>query len=213
MEQIHKIIENDSLTVENSSFSIFVNILGKLLKRFVQLDLKNQIQKVIGRIFTKFSESKLYALNELGIHNLLSLFLTLAETIELKQVVSIPIYFQSLYEIYHINFSFFYQGQRLHNILLQIRLEKLLPSRQTCLTKGHIAMLILHSNANIDIHGYIFRFLEQIHALTADENKLPTLKIIIDGAEKLFQKENIFELGEYLLLGKLRKNYIPKLGN
>lgn len=88
MEQIRKIVENDNLTVDNSSFSIFVNILGKLLRRFVQLDLKNQIQKVIGRIFTKFSESKLYTLNELGIHNLLSLFLTLAVTIELSQVVS-----------------------------------------------------------------------------------------------------------------------------
>lgn len=74
--------------MDNSSFSIFVNILGKLLKRFVQLDLKNQIQKVIGRIFTKFSEAKLYALNELGIHNLLSIFLTLAVTIELNQVVN-----------------------------------------------------------------------------------------------------------------------------
>lgn len=42
----------------------------------------------MGRIFTKFSESKLYALNELGIHNLLTLFLTLAVTTELKEVVS-----------------------------------------------------------------------------------------------------------------------------
>lgn len=90
----------------------------------------------------------------------------------------------------------------MQNILLQMRLEKLQPARQTCLTKGHIALFILNSAENLDIHGYILRFLEQIQAINADENKLPTLKIIIDGAEKLFQKDNIFECGEYLLLGK-----------
>lgn len=83
-----------------------------------------------------------------------------------------------------------------------MRLEKLQPARQTCLTKGHVALFILHSTVNMDIHGYILRFLEQIHIINADENKLPTLKIMVDAAEKLFQKENIFECGEYLLLGK-----------
>lgn len=82
-----------------------------------------------------------------------------------------------------------------------MRLEKLQPARQTCLTKGHVALLILHSNENLDIHGYVLRFMEQVHAINSDENKLPILKILIDGAETLFQKNNPFECGEYLLLG------------
>lgn len=41
----------------------------------------------LGRVFSKFSEAKLIALNEVGIHNVISLFLTLAMTISLHENV------------------------------------------------------------------------------------------------------------------------------
>lgn len=43
---------------------------------------------ISGRIFSKFGESKLVALNEIGIHNVVSLFLTLAMTTDLQDLVS-----------------------------------------------------------------------------------------------------------------------------
>lgn len=70
-----------------SSYTIFMNLLGKILKRLVQSDAKNQIMKILGRIYTKFGESKLYALTEIGIHNLVTLFLILASVVGVEEIV------------------------------------------------------------------------------------------------------------------------------
>lgn len=101
--------------MDMSSYSMFMNLLGKVLRRLVQADGKNQIMKIIGmpteqfphlkckrqkrlssklrfislgRILTKFGESKLFALTEVGIHNLLTLFLILASIIGTEELVS-----------------------------------------------------------------------------------------------------------------------------
>lgn len=52
-----------------------------------------------GRIFSKFSEAKLAALTEVGIHNVISLFLTLAVSTGLLDIVSRNIAFQSQCQI------------------------------------------------------------------------------------------------------------------
>lgn len=48
IDQIHKLLNNEHLNANMSSFSIFLNSLGKALKRLVENDLKNQIQKIMG---------------------------------------------------------------------------------------------------------------------------------------------------------------------
>lgn len=88
IDQIHKLLAHETLNTNMPSFSIFLNLLGKTLRRLVNGDQKNPVQKIMGRIFTKFSESKLFALNEIGIHNLISLFLTSAVTVDLSTFVS-----------------------------------------------------------------------------------------------------------------------------
>lgn len=85
---MEKLIGNENINSNLSSFSIFESLLAKVLKHLTQTDMRNQVQKTMGRIFTKFSESKLLALNEVGIHNLITLFLTLAQTVELQSIVS-----------------------------------------------------------------------------------------------------------------------------
>lgn len=98
--------------MDMTSYSMFMNLLGKVLERLVQSDGKNQIMKIIGekilqvfqsyqyflhcflllflvlgRILTKFGESKLFALTEVGIHNLLTLFLILASIVGTEELV------------------------------------------------------------------------------------------------------------------------------
>ena len=119
------------------------------------------------------------ALNEIGIHNVVSLFLVLGSTADIASI-----------------------GQRLQNILLQARLEKLTHPRQTCLTKGHMAMLVLFTEQEQPVHGYIGRFLEQLNAIAADENKLSIMRIIVDGVEQLFARTDAAQFGEHLLLGE-----------
>lgn len=50
IDHTHKLLDNDNLNANMSSFSIFLNLLGKVLKRLVQNDLKNQVNKIMGTI-------------------------------------------------------------------------------------------------------------------------------------------------------------------
>lgn len=73
--------------------------------------------------------------------------------------------------------------------------------RQLCVVKGHMALLLLQAGKQIGIQGYVIRLLEQLNKLTMDENKLPVLRIIADGLDPMFAKQDIFELGEYIFIG------------
>lgn len=70
-----------------TSFVLFIFMFGRVLRRLTDTD-ENQIKKIFGRITSKFSATKLMALNETGIHNVAALFLTLALTTNLTETVS-----------------------------------------------------------------------------------------------------------------------------
>lgn len=95
------------------------------------------------------------------------------------------------------------QGQRLNSILLQLKLEKLLPSRQCCLIKGHMALLIVYTEQEVNTQNYMNRLLEQVNKLIPDESKLPVLRIMIEALGLIFAKSDIFALDEYLLFGMI----------
>lgn len=86
--------------------------------------------------------------------------------------------------------------------LLQLRLEKLSAPRQSCVMKGHMALLILFANQEENVKNYAGRLLEQVTKLISDENKLPILRIMIDALERIYDKSDIFALDEYILLGE-----------
>lgn len=86
-----------------------------------------------------------------------------------------------------------------------MRIEKLLPARQSCLTKGHMALFILYSQQEVNMQAYANRFLEQINKLSNGESKLPILRIMFDALERIYEKSDIFALDEYLLFGKTKE--------
>lgn len=62
-------------------------ILGKLtIFTLTEFFVKNLFE-FAGRISSKFSTAKLMALNETGIHNVVSLFLTLSMTVDMGEMV------------------------------------------------------------------------------------------------------------------------------
>lgn len=91
--------------------------------------------------------------------------------------------------------------QRLHTVLLKLKLEKLLAPRQCCLIKGHMALLILYTEQGLNTQNYINRMLEQVNKLNSDESKLPVLRVMVDACERIFNKSDIFINEEYLLFG------------
>lgn len=50
LEQVQKLVDNENITTDMSSYTIFMNLLGKVVKHLVQLDAKNQIMKIIGKL-------------------------------------------------------------------------------------------------------------------------------------------------------------------
>lgn len=95
----------------------------------------------------------------------------------------------------------------MHSILLQMRLEKLLAPRQNCLIKGHMALLILYSQQKVNTQNYVGRLLEQINKLNSDEKKLPILRIMVDGLERIFEIPDIFAHDEYRILGEAMQTH------
>lgn len=49
LEQVEKLINNEHITTDMSSYSIFMNLLAKVLKRLVHSNAKNQIMKILGK--------------------------------------------------------------------------------------------------------------------------------------------------------------------
>lgn len=147
-------------------------------------------------------------MTEAGIHNLLTLFLILASVVGAREIVS---FFSLIFNLYfHFDkkkYSLPKKGQQLQSILLKLRLEKLLSARQSCLIKGHMALLILYSEQEVNIQNYANRVLEQVNKLNSDESKLPVLRIMIDAVERIFDKPDFFALDEYLLFGKLQNQH------
>lgn len=48
LEQVKKLIDHEHITMDMSSYSMFMHLLGKVLERLVQNDGKNQMTKIIG---------------------------------------------------------------------------------------------------------------------------------------------------------------------
>lgn len=68
-------------------FATKTNLSGTFLNKYNKTDRKywNQIK---GRIYTKFSKSKVEEFSESGLYNFISLFITLAITADTTNVVS-----------------------------------------------------------------------------------------------------------------------------
>lgn len=141
-------------------------------------------------------------MTEVGIHNFLTLFLILATTIGTEDMVRISINkFQQITDRLFKCMCSNMKMQRLHTVMLKLKLEKLLLPRQCCLIKGHIALLILHIQRELNTQNCINRLLEQVNKLNTDESKLPVLRIMVDAFEIILDKADVYANGEYLLFG------------
>lgn len=210
-------IEAMSVNPNDTSFSMFTYMFGRVLKKLAQSD-KAQINKIfgkfflnwrfniyllnsnVGRITSKFSAPKLMALNETGIFNLTTLFLTIGLTTHLKDTVSYCLLGENM--IIHLST---HKARILQTILLQMTLSKLPTNRQVTLVRGHVALIVLFSRHQIPTGPYIAKLLEQLGAINQDRVCLVTSKILVDGFVDIFSNSLSFSLGQQLLIGKIFK--------
>ncbi|XP_073829155.1 protein MMS22-like [Musca autumnalis] len=165
-----------------SSYTLFVLLMGKTLQRLLGSHTQHQAQKLLGRIYTKFSAQKFLALNETGIHHLIELFLVLALCGDFSDL-----------------------SGKLKDKLLSIALEKVTGPKQVAVTKGHMALWILYAEHQYDLTDYIKKVLQQ---LTTIRNDLAVSKIIADTLLDIFDYADTFQRGESLLVGSWIPNFL-----
>ncbi|XP_075156078.1 protein MMS22-like [Haematobia irritans] len=158
-----------------SSYTLFVVLMGKTLQRLLASHANHQGQKLLGRIYAKFSPQKFLALNETGIHHLIELFLVLSLCGDFNDL-----------------------SGKLKDKLLSIAFEKVTGSKQLAVAKGHMALWILFAEHQYDLTDYITKLLQQ---LTAIRNDLGVSKIIADSLLDIFEFADTFQRGESLLVG------------
>jgi hypothetical protein len=78
-----------SAVPDEDSFCLFLRLLGKHLICCLAHNQQRHWQQMKGRIYSKFPPNKLLALAELGLYHFVSLFLTLAVTVDVQEVVSL----------------------------------------------------------------------------------------------------------------------------
>ncbi|XP_067636741.1 protein MMS22-like isoform X2 [Eurosta solidaginis] len=175
-----------SLTSPNanlSSYTLFTLLLGKNLRCLhACIATRHQAQKLLGRIYTKFSAQKFLALNETGIHHLIELFLALAFCGDFEELVP-----------------------KLSIKLLTIALDKIPAVRQIAVTKGHMALLILYSERNCDCSEYVKKLLQQLSAVN---NDLAVSKVVADALLDIFMQADDFRRGEHLLIDAWLPNFL-----
>lgn len=78
---------------------------------------------------------------------------------------------------------------------------KLTANRQIALLRGHISLLILFTQKQLNISAYTTKILEQLTTIHLDESYGNALKMLADGMVEIFANTSLFQLGEYVLLG------------
>lgn len=170
-----------------SSFTAYAWMLGRTLKLLPAQGRSNQRQKLLGRIFSKFSAAKLLALNEPGIHHVIELFLCLL----LAQ--------EDLGEL----------AAKLREMLLCLALDKLPPVRRVLVAKGHMALLLLHAQHRLNMEDYVGKLLAQLAAI---RNDVEVGAIYAGSLQAVFDLADDFNRGEQLLLGPWLTHYVEKSG-
>ena len=168
------------LNPNHTSYSMFVYLVGRFVQKFSADGQKIQIQKFLGRIYTKFPASKLQTLNEMGIHNIMCLLLTLAVTTNFQDI-----------------------GQKIADTLLQIPLDKAIQQQQI-IVKGHMTLMILFRENQMNLTQYTFKFLSQINMLCekTNSNLVTVLKIIGEAMPTIISNNanDSFDFGNDLLI-------------
>lgn len=164
---------------KRNSFYLFTMIVGKIIQKLAQANEIHQINKLLGRLFAKFSGPKLIALTECGLHNLIELFLTFSIASEQMDILA-----------------------KLKDKLLLVSIPQLTVSRQTAITKGHIAFMILSCQQQVNISDHVAKFLEQISQVKPNENQ-HILRLLAGGLEDICHDSLNLHLGQARLIGKL----------
>ncbi|XP_025201736.1 protein MMS22-like [Melanaphis sacchari] len=174
--------EQTELLSNYNSFQLFQRLLGRHLQN-IKYNSKdwNQIK---GRIFSKFSPSKLMSFNDVGFYNFTTLFLTLS--IMSDDTTQIALKYQHLIKL--------------------ISEQKLDPNTRLTYWKGTVAFLILHSQRNILMTAYGTALSDTLNTTSQEY-----ITVYLDGLKDLFLFSESLTYGQHTLIGSWFENYLSTI--
>ena len=163
-----------------SIYDLFLSLLGRLMKLCMEQDQHNQWLRMKGRIYSKFTANKMQSLTDVGLYHVVTLFLTLAYTVNLQEV-----------------------GNKLQDLLSLLPANSLDASRMRVCMKANIALILLYVEKGFDIAD-ISRPLQML--LTGlcsqkDTSSLALMKTYVDGLQDIMKISQSFQLSEHHLIG------------
>ncbi|XP_004422198.1 PREDICTED: protein MMS22-like [Ceratotherium simum simum] len=117
--------QDHDLYKSNSSYTIFLCILAKVLKKAMKNNGPHPWKQVKGRIYSKFHHKRMEELTEVGLQNFFNLFLLLAAVAELEDVAS--------------------------HVLGLLKFLKPAFLTSSLIWKGQMAFLLMYTQKNLDI--------------------------------------------------------------
>uniref|UniRef100_A0A8D2B947 Protein MMS22-like n=1 Tax=Sciurus vulgaris TaxID=55149 RepID=A0A8D2B947_SCIVU len=167
--------QDPDLYKSSSSYTIFLCILAKVVKKAMKNNGLHPWKQVKGRIYSKFHQKRMEELTEVGLQNFFNLFLLLAAVAEVEDVAS-------------------------HVLdLLNFLKPTFIKSQRALIWKGQMAFLLMYAQKNLDIgvlaEKFSCEFREKAKAFLVSKNDemiqrhtlWTLLSIYIDGVQEVFE--------------------------
>uniref|UniRef100_A0A2K6EWI5 Protein MMS22-like n=1 Tax=Propithecus coquereli TaxID=379532 RepID=A0A2K6EWI5_PROCO len=167
--------QDHNLCKSSSSYTIFLCILAKVVKKAMKNTGPHPWKQVKGRIYSKFHQKRMEELTEVGLQNFFNLFLLLAAVVEVEDVAS-------------------------HVLdLLSFLKPAFMTSQRALIWKGQMAFLLMYAQKNLDIgilaEKFSCAFREKAKEFLVSKNDemaqrqtfWTLLSIYIDGVQEVFE--------------------------
>lgn len=142
-----------------------------------------------GRIYSKFSPNKLCALTEMGLYHFVSLFLTLAVTVDLQEV-----------------------GKKLQDLLSLLPIDSLDLNRQHVHLKANFALMQLYVERGLDIADISvpLQLIGMEFCTHKSGNSMILMRTFVEGVQDIVNVSQLLKLSEHSLIGGWVTHYLSK---
>ncbi|EFN83552.1 Uncharacterized protein C6orf167 [Harpegnathos saltator] len=187
LKQSNDRIDGKFEQTKESSYSLFLYLLGTFLKKYSKTDVKywNQVK---GRVYTKFSKSKVEEFSESGLYNFISLFITLAVSADTTNVCL------TMLELLPSTHEANNENNRKYNLVW----------------KGKLTCLLLFSEKGLSFDPIIGYFTETINLISCrkDEISRSMMTNFVDVLNKILTDNEKMDLGEHHFVGGWIDRYL-----
>ncbi|XP_046741977.1 protein MMS22-like [Diprion similis] len=177
LKQVKQRLDNNTCT---SSYGMFLRLLGIFLRKTrVDIDSKcwNQLK---GRIYSKFTKSKVEEFSVAGLYNFISLFVTLALTTNTSEVCTMML-----------------------DLLPSVLTENRDQQSRIIAWKGELVVFLLFAEQKISFEKICGRFLKEVDEISCrkDETSRFMLYAFVDVLDEILTSSERMELSEHSFIG------------